>query len=91
VTRVAGWTDDSSSIDALTQLIQLESVAGFLPLRRQESQMSRQREVLIGRSLAALVHPVAAWRAFSRPGRLLLALGYSAAAYITTLSALLAF
>jgi hypothetical protein len=68
------------------------SGGGILATRkRQESQMSTQLEVLIGRSLAALVHPVAAWRVFSRPGRLLLALGYSAAAYITTLSALLAF
>jgi hypothetical protein len=53
--------------------------------------MSRQLEILIGRSLAALVHPAAAWRVFSRPGRLLLALGYSVAAYLTTLSALMAF
>jgi hypothetical protein len=53
-------------------------------------QASSPLEILIGRSLAAIVHPVAAWRVYSTKRRLLLALGYSAFAYVTTLSALLA-
>jgi hypothetical protein len=52
--------------------------------------MSTPLEVLIGRSLAAIVHPVAAWRVFSTPRRLLLVLGYSTIGYVTVLSALLA-
>ncbi len=47
-------------------------------------------EVLIGRSLAVLVHPVAAWRQFSTRRRVLLVVAYSAVAYVTVLSALLA-
>jgi hypothetical protein len=46
-------------------------------------------EIVIGRSLAAIVHPVAAWRVFPTKRRLLLAAGYSALAYVTTLWALL--
>jgi len=52
-------------------------------------QASPPLEILIGRSLAAIAHPVAAWRVVSTRRRLLLALGYSAVAYVTTLSALL--
>ncbi|MGH9312345.1 MAG: hypothetical protein ACRD1S_04010 [Vicinamibacterales bacterium] len=54
------------------------------------NQLSTPLEVLIGRSLAAIVHPFAAWRVFSTSRRLLLVLGYSAVAYVTVLSALLA-
>lgn len=53
-------------------------------------QPSSPVEILIGRSLAAIVHPVAAWRVFSMKRRLLLALGYCAVGYVTTLTALLA-
>lgn len=47
-------------------------------------------EVMLGRSLAAIVHPFAAWHVFSTPRRMLLALGYSAVAYVAVLAALLA-
>jgi hypothetical protein len=47
-------------------------------------------EILIGRSLAAIVHPVAAWRIFSPTRRLLLLFAYSVVAYIATLWALFA-
>lgn len=47
-------------------------------------------EIVIGRSLAAIAHPVAAWRVFSPTRRLLLVFAYSILAYIATLSALLA-
>jgi hypothetical protein len=53
-------------------------------------QASSPLEILIGRSLAAIVHPVAAWRVFSPARRLLLVFGYSVVAYVATLSALLA-
>ncbi len=43
----------------------------------------------IGRSLAACVHPYAAWRAFSARKRLMIAVGYFAAGFISVLSALL--
>lgn len=44
----------------------------------------------MGRSLAAIVHPYAAWRVYSTPRRLLLVAGYSTIAYVTVLTALLA-
>jgi hypothetical protein len=53
-------------------------------------QASSPLEILIGRSLAAIVHPVAAWRVFSPTRRLLLLFGYSIVAYVTTLWALFA-
>jgi hypothetical protein len=59
------------------------------PPRPGPRQASSPLEILIGRSLAAIAHPVAAWRVFSTKRRVLLALGYSAVAYLATLSALL--
>jgi hypothetical protein len=53
-------------------------------------QASSPLEILIGRSLAAIAHPVAAWRVFSPTRRLLLLFGYSIVAYIATLWALFA-
>jgi hypothetical protein len=49
---------------------------------------SRRHEVLIGRSLAVCVHPLAAWRANARKDRLLVLAGYFTAAYAVALSAL---
>jgi len=46
-------------------------------------------EVLIGRSLAACVHPVAAWRSGSRSARLQFLLGYFVAGYVLVFLALL--
>jgi hypothetical protein len=47
-------------------------------------------ETLIGRSLAGLLHPSLAWRAYSTPHRVLLVLGYSAVGYVAVLATLLA-
>jgi len=43
-------------------------------------------EVLIGRSLAACVHPMAAWRSKARSFRLLLVAGYFGLGYVTVLA-----
>jgi hypothetical protein len=45
--------------------------------------------IIVGRSLAACVHPYAAWRAFSTSERVLIATGYFAAGFISVLGALL--
>jgi len=47
-------------------------------------------EVLIGRSLAFFVHPAAAWRRLSLPGRAGLVGAYFSAAYLVVLIFLLA-
>jgi hypothetical protein len=73
-------------------------LAGFLPLSaagvvlpmQPPRPASSPLEILIGRSLAAIAHPVAAWRVFSPVRRLLLLFGYSIVAYIATLWALFA-
>ena len=46
-------------------------------------------EVLIGRTLAACIHPLAAWRHTVRSFRLLLVAGYFAAGYVGVLAAML--
>jgi hypothetical protein len=46
-------------------------------------------EILIGRSLAACAHPVAAWRSGSRSARLQFLLGYFVASYVLVFLALL--
>jgi hypothetical protein len=51
--------------------------------------VDRRAAVLVGRSLAVGFHPYAAWRAFSRRKRLLIAIGYFAAGFISVLSVLL--
>ena len=52
------------------------------------TRSSNRCEVLIGRSLAACVHPQAAWVSTVRSFRLLLLAGYFTAGYITVLAAL---
>ena len=47
-------------------------------------------EIVMGRSLAVVIHPFLAWRVLSKPGRILLAVGYVLIAYIGVLSLLLA-
>ena len=47
-------------------------------------------ELLVGRSLAFGVHPMAAWPRLSRSGRVLLIAGYCGASYAAVLAALLA-
>lgn len=49
---------------------------------------SRRHEVLIGRSLAACVHPMAAWQSKARSFRLLLVAGYFAVGYVAALAAI---
>jgi hypothetical protein len=46
-------------------------------------------EILIGRSLAACVHPVAAWRSGSRSARLQFFVGYFVAGYVLVFLSLL--
>jgi hypothetical protein len=45
-------------------------------------------EILLGRSLAACVHPLAAWQSKARSFRLLLVAGYFAVGYVTVLAAI---
>ncbi len=45
-------------------------------------------EVLIGRSLAACVHPIAAWQSKARSFRVLLVAGYFALGYVAVLTAI---
>jgi hypothetical protein len=49
------------------------------------AQQSNRCEVLIGRSLAACVHPFAAWRSRARSFRVLVLAGYFTAGYLTVL------
>jgi hypothetical protein len=49
----------------------------------------RRVELMIGRSLAAGMHPYAAWRSARCSGRLRLVLGYLAAGYIAVLAIML--
>jgi hypothetical protein len=50
---------------------------------------STRWEILIGRSMAACVHPVAAWRSGSKSARLQFFLGYFVAGYIVVFLSLL--
>jgi len=50
---------------------------------------STRGEILIGRSLAACVHPVAAWRSGSRSARAQFFVGYFVAGYVLVFLALL--
>lgn len=50
------------------------------------SSSSRWHEVLIGRSLAACIHPMAAWQSRARSFRVLLVAGYFAMGYVTVLA-----
>ena len=59
-----------------------------LPNHSSPSSSSRV-EIVIGRSMAAFVHPVAAWYSLTKPGRVLLAGFYGAVGYVAVLTALL--
>jgi hypothetical protein len=52
--------------------------------------MSTTVEIVMGRSLAVLLHPFLAWRVLSAPGRVVLAGGYLLIAYVGVLLLLLA-
>lgn len=52
------------------------------------SSSSHWHEVLLGRSLAACAHPMAAWQAKARSFRVLLLGGYFLAGYIAVLAAM---
>jgi hypothetical protein len=52
---------------------------------RAPARASNRYEVMIGRSLAACVHPLAAWRSRVRSFRVLLLAGYFTAGYLTVL------
>jgi len=52
------------------------------------SSSSRWHEVLIGRSLAACVHPIAAWQSKVRSFRLLVVASYFTVGYVTVLVAI---
>ena len=62
----------------------------ILPAKRDmpDCSPSSKAEVLIGRTLAACVHPVAAWRR-GRRGRLPVVVGYFLAGYLVTFVSLL--
>jgi hypothetical protein len=47
-------------------------------------------EVLVGRTLAMMRHPVLAWERLQPSGRVVLAAGYAGLSYLTALFALLA-
>jgi hypothetical protein len=53
------------------------------------ARVSNRLEIAIGWSLAACVHPIAAWRVFSTPRKCLLTGGYGMIAYIVSLAALM--
>ena len=55
----------------------------------QRNRPSNRCEVLIGQSLAACVHPLAAWRSTARAFRVLLLAGYFAAGYAAVLTTML--
>jgi len=46
-------------------------------------------DLLIGRGLAFCVHPTAAWRVLSTPGRAFVVAAYAGAAYVAVLGVLL--
>jgi hypothetical protein len=46
-------------------------------------------ELGVGRTAAACVHPLAAWRVLPTPWRILVVTIYTAASYVTVLSALI--
>ena len=52
---------------------------------------SRGSAVFLGRTMAACVHPYAAWRVLPRPARVVLVSTYAALTYVAVLSVLLIF
>jgi hypothetical protein len=55
---------------------------------RSPRSPSRWHEVLIGRSMAACVHPMAAWQSRARSYRVLLVAGYFVVGYLSVLAAI---
>jgi hypothetical protein len=53
------------------------------------SRAAMSVDLLIGRGLAFCVHPTAAWRVLSTPGRAFVVAAYAGAAYVAVLGALL--
>jgi hypothetical protein len=51
-------------------------------------QKSYSPEIVLGRTLAACIHPFAAWRLLSTSWRLLMLAAYAATSYVTVLAAL---
>jgi len=52
---------------------------------RSSRNVSNRTEILVGRSLAACTHPLAAWRSQVRSFRVLLLAGYFAMGYVSVL------
>jgi hypothetical protein len=59
-----------------------------MPSSSAPRRSSRRHEVLLGRTLAACVHPLSAWQSRMRSFRLLLIGGYFAAGYVAVLAAM---
>jgi hypothetical protein len=55
---------------------------------RSVKSSSRWHEVLIGRSMAACVHPMAAWQSKARSYRVLLVASYFVVGYLSGLAAI---
>ena len=70
-------------------------MAAFLPTRRDMSsspdRASTTLELWLGRTLAACVHPVAAWRSGSRSAQFASFCGYLVASYLIVLVMLIEF
>jgi hypothetical protein len=54
---------------------------------RSRVSSSRWHEILIGRSMAACVHPIAAWHSKARSFRVLLVASYFVVGYLSGLAA----
>jgi hypothetical protein len=72
----------------LTRLAAFLRRGMVMPMQRPQLATDRGPAVLFGRLLAMCVHPFAAWRRSSRPGRFALVFGYAAAGYAATFGAL---
>jgi hypothetical protein len=66
----------------------LSALCGMTP-SHPATRTSNRLEIALGRSLAACLHPMAAWRVFPGPRRYLIAGAYGVAAYGAVLAALL--
>ena len=62
-------------------------MAGAMTSRTHVSS-SRWHEILLGRSMAACVHPIAAWQSKMRSFRVLLVAGYFVVGYLSGLAAI---
>jgi len=58
-------------------------------MKTMPDRPSTRLEILVGRSMAACVHPVAAWRSGSKSVRLQFLAGYFVAGYVLVFLALL--